>query len=98
MAPALGEEVQNLAFIVHGAPEPIALPLDDDHHLIEVPVIARLGTGAAQVSGEADPNFRNQRRMLRSTTLRAVGDVQASFGEHLLHIAETQGESGIQPD
>ena len=36
--------------------------------------------------------------MVRSTALRAVGDVQASFGEHLLHIAETQSEPDIQPD
>ncbi len=35
---------------------------------------------------------------VRSTALRAVGDVQAPLGEHLLHIAEAQGASGRQPD
>ncbi len=43
----MDEEVQNLAFIVDGAPEPIALPPDDDHHFIEVPMVAGPGAGAA---------------------------------------------------
>ena len=47
ITPALDEEVQNFAFIVHGAPKPIALPPDDDDHLIEVPMIAGPGTGLA---------------------------------------------------
>jgi hypothetical protein len=33
IAPSLDEEVRNLAFIVHGTPEGLALPLEDDHHL-----------------------------------------------------------------
>ena len=36
--------------------------------------------------------------MVRSTALRAIGDVQTSFGDHLLNIAETRSEPGIQPD
>ncbi len=45
--PSLNAEIQNLAFVVDGAPEPVALPPDDDHHLIEVPMIAGPGAGAA---------------------------------------------------
>ncbi len=88
----LNEEVQNFAFIVHGAPEPIALPLDDDHHLIKVPVIAGPGSGAAQVSRDDGSKLQDP------AANGLLGDVQTSFGEHLLHIAETQSESGIQPD
>ena len=47
IAPSLDEEVQNLAFVVDGAPEPVALPPDDDHHFIEVPMVAGPGAGAA---------------------------------------------------
>jgi len=43
----LDEEIQNLAFVVDGAPEPGALPPDDDHHFIEVPMIAGPRAGAA---------------------------------------------------
>jgi hypothetical protein len=43
----LDEEAQNLAFVVDGAPEPGAFPPDDDRHLIEVPMIAGPGAGAA---------------------------------------------------
>jgi len=48
----LDEEVQNLAFVVDGAPEPGAFPPDDDRHLIEVPMIAGPGAGAAQIGGD----------------------------------------------
>lgn len=54
---------QKLAFIVGGAPQPVSLPLDDDHHLVEVPVVAWPRARTAQVGAdETDPNFRNQRR------------------------------------
>jgi hypothetical protein len=48
----LDEEVQNLAFIVNGAPNPIAFSPDDHDHFIEVPLIAGPGPGTAQVSGD----------------------------------------------
>ncbi len=44
---ALDEEIQNIAVVVDGAPEPGALPPDDDHRLVEVPMIAGPGAGAA---------------------------------------------------
>ncbi len=48
----MNEEVQNLAFVVDGAPEPGALPPGDDHRLMEVPMIAGPGAGAAQIGGD----------------------------------------------
>jgi hypothetical protein len=84
----LDEEVQNLALIVHGAPKSIT----HDPHLIEVPVIAGPGTSTAQVSGD------DGSKLQEPTSDSLVGDIQTSFGEHLLNIAEAQGEPGIQPD
>jgi hypothetical protein len=51
VAPALDDEIQNLAFGFHGAPEAIALPLDDNYHLVEVQAIAGLRAGTTQVGG-----------------------------------------------
>ncbi len=45
ITPALDEEVQAFALIVHCVPESIAFPPDHDDHFIEVPVIAGTGTG-----------------------------------------------------
>jgi hypothetical protein len=84
VASALEEDVQNLAFIVDGAPEPIALLLDDDHHLVEVPVIAGPRAGPAQIGG--DDSAKPQEPAAEGL----LGDVQAALGEHLLDIAEAQ--------
>ncbi len=92
VAPSLNEEIQNLAFIVHSAPEPIVLPLDDDHHLIEVPMIAGLRAGTAQIGGDDRPELQEP------AAHGLVGDIQAPLGEHLLNIAVTQSEPGVQPD
>ena len=89
---SLDEEVQYLAFIVHGAPQLKAFPSDHDDHLIEVPVIAGLGTDTTQFSSD------DGSKLQEPASDRLVGDVQAYFGEHLLHIAETRSKPRIQPD
>ena len=40
-------KVQNFAFIVEGAPKPIASFPNHNHHFIKVPVITMRGTGPA---------------------------------------------------
>ncbi len=55
-------------------------------------MIAGPGTGAAQVSGD------DGSKLQEPATNGLVGDVQTSFGDHLLNIAETQSEPAIQPD
>ena len=92
IAPALDEEVEDLTFIVHGAPKPIALPPDNDDHLIEVPMIVGFGTGLAQVCGD------DGSKLQEPAADSLIGNVQAPLGEHLLHIAVTQSEAGIQPN
>jgi len=49
IASALDEEVQNLAFIVNGAPKPVTFSPDHDDHLVEVPMIAGPRSTPAQV-------------------------------------------------
>jgi hypothetical protein len=82
VASALEEDVQNLAFIIDGAPQPIALPLDDHHHLIEGPVIAGPRAGPPQIGGDDSSKLREP------AAEGLLGDVQAALGAHLLDIAE----------
>ncbi len=89
---ALDEDVQNLAFMVDGAPQPIALASDDDHHFVEVPVITGLRVGAAQIGGN------DGSKLQEPSADGLVGDVQAPLGEHLLDIAEADSEPGVEPD
>ena len=51
-ASALNQEVENLAFVVDGPPESVSLSADDDHHFIEVQMIAGPGARAAQIGGD----------------------------------------------
>jgi hypothetical protein len=99
VASALEEDVQNLAFIVDGAPQPMTLPLDDDHHLIEGPVIIGPRAGPPQIGGNDSAELRepsaegllgdNDSAELREPSAEGLlGDVQAALGAHLLDIAE----------
>ncbi len=81
IAPALDEAVQDLAFIVHGAPKPIALAPADDDHLIEVPMIAGSGTGLAQVSGDDGSKLQEP----ASDSL--IGDIHTTFREYFFDIS-----------
>ncbi len=47
----LHEAIQDLAFIVDGASEPMALPMNHDDHLIKMPIVAGRGSLVAQVPG-----------------------------------------------
>ena len=92
VSPSPDEENQNLAFIVDGAPEPIALAPDDDHHLVEVPVITGLRAGPPQIGGDDSAKLQDP------PADGPIADVQAPLGEHLFHIAENQVEPGVQSD
>ena len=52
------------------------LPLDDDHHLVEVPVIAGPRAGTAQIGGD------DGSKLQEPAADGFVGDVQAPLGEH----------------
>src|ERR1700681_1559690 len=50
VSPALKQHVEDLAFMVNRAPEIHPLASDPDHHLVEVPAIARPRTALPQPS------------------------------------------------
>jgi hypothetical protein len=78
IASGLGQDLENLAFAVDGAPH-IHLPSSDwDHHFVEMPSIVGLGSDLAQVLGNYWPEFENP------PTDRFIADHQAALGQEIL--------------
>src|SRR5438128_5585681 len=65
---------------------------DPDHHLVEMPAIARPRTAAPQPSCDNRPEFQHP------AAHRLVRDIEPALGEKLLHIAVAQGKPEVQPD
>src|SRR4051794_4168782 len=59
VAPPLDQYIEDLAFVVDGAPEIHPLAADSDDHLVEMPLAARTRTIGAQTAGEYRPEFEN---------------------------------------
>src|SRR3954454_10249816 len=78
VAPALDEDIENEAFVVNGAPEPMLLAGDGDDHLIKVPFIAAAGGTPADAAGELPAEFQ------APLPDRLIGDRDAASGQHLL--------------
>jgi hypothetical protein len=87
VAAALNQHVENLALMIDGAPQVHAFAGDPDHHLVEVPSIARSWPTAPQLSCDPGPEFQN-------TAPRGfIGNFQPSLGQEILYIAIAQGEA-----
>src|SRR5437762_11079434 len=57
VAPALDENIENEAVLVDSTPEPMLLPGDADHDLIEVPFVASAGRSLTNAVGEFPAEF-----------------------------------------
>src|ERR1700753_3922068 len=55
--PWLNEDAAHDAVLIHGTPKIMLLALDPDEHLIEVPLVSRPRTAAAQAVGKALAEF-----------------------------------------
>src|SRR5260370_23804133 len=88
----MNQHVENLALVNDGAPQVHPLAGDANHHRVEVPSVARAWTGPSKPAGKSGPEFQNP------PSHRFIGNLQASLGQQLLHIAVAQGESEIKPD
>src|SRR3954464_5661209 len=58
VAPALDQDIENEAFLVDRAPEPVLLAGDGDDDLVEVPFIAAAGGAPAKTVGEFAAEFQ----------------------------------------
>ena len=75
VAAALNQHVEDLAFVIDGAPEVHPLAGNPDHHLVEVPSIARAWATPPQLSCNPGAEFQNP------APHRFVGDIEPSLGQ-----------------
>ena len=89
---ALHQHVEHDAVLIDGAPQPVLLAGDGDHHLVEVLLVAGTGQPAADLVGEGlaelpDPLAHG-----------LVADKDAAGGQHLLDHPQAERKAEIQPD
>jgi hypothetical protein len=59
IAAALHQDIGHGAILIDGAPETVQLALDPDKHLIEVPLVTRLGPRQRSLLAKLAPNVRH---------------------------------------
>jgi hypothetical protein len=70
----------------------MASPSDNNDHLIEMPMVAGLGTHMAQVSSNRPAKFEE------SAPHGFVRNIQAPLGKQIFHISVAQSEPGVEPN
>ena len=78
--------------MVDGTPEIYPLAGDPDHHLIQVPSIARPETAPPQPSRDHRSEFQHP------APDGFIGDVEAPLGEEFLDVAIAQREAQVESD
>ena len=91
VAPALDQDVQDVAVLVDGPPQVLPLAVDLDVDLVQVPFVAGPGSSAPQPAGVLGPELR------APLPDGLVGDDDPAGQEQQLHLAEAQRETVIQP-
>ena len=92
VAPALDQDIENKAFLVNCAPEPVLLAGDAEDNLVKMPFIAAAGGWPTDAAGEFPAEFQ------ASLADCLVGDRDAASVQHLFHHAQAQREPKIQPN
>ena len=57
VAPPLAQDIEDIAIVIDGPPEIVALRVDRDEHLIQMPCVAWAGTPATELIGILLPAF-----------------------------------------
>ena len=87
VSPRLNEDIQDLAFAVHGTPDVQLFAVDGDEHFVEMPPTVRPRPSSSQLA-------RNDSAELQSPAAdRFVGHIDATLGEHILDVAVAQSEA-----
>src|SRR5215510_10877025 len=92
IAPALDQNVEDVIVLVDRAPEVMALAVNGQKDLVQVPLVPWLGASTLQLIGVVLPKFPAP---LADGFMR---DVDPAFTEELLHVTVAQGEAIIEPD
>src|SRR3954463_3433495 len=59
VAAALHQQIENRALVIDGAPQVHSLSGDADHHLVEMPPVARSWAAPSKPAGEPGPELQN---------------------------------------
>ena len=92
VAATLHQDVEHVIVLIHGAPQVMALPIDRQKHLVEVPLVPWLGASTLQLIGVLLPKL--------ATPLADgfMGEVDPAFEQQLLYITVAQREAIVEPD
>jgi hypothetical protein len=92
IAPALDQAIEDMVVLIDGSPEVMALTINCEKHLIQVPFVAWLRASVPQLVSVVLPKLQ--------TPLPDgfMSDVDTALEHDLLHIAIAQGEAVVEPD
>src|SRR3954454_6035650 len=93
VASALDQDIENEAFLIDRAPEPVLLASDGDDDLIQMPFVAAARGASTEAVGEFAAEFQAPLPavdLLRSST---VGDGDAACCQHLPNHTQAQREA-----
>ena len=80
ITPLLDQNIEDETILIHGTPQVMLNALDPDEYLVEVPLVTRPGTTAAQTISKALPEF------LAPASHRLVGDDHPALSQKQLNI------------
>ena len=78
--------------MVDGTPQIQPPAGDPNHHLVEVPSVARTRLALPQLAGDQRTKFQYP------APHRFVGNVQPTLGQEILHVPLAEREAQVQPD
>jgi hypothetical protein len=84
----LDQDIQNLTFTIHGAPQIHVPAIDRDEHLIKMPACVCGWTRSPELSGIGDA------KLYGPAANSFIGDIDATLGQLILDIPESSEEIG----
>jgi hypothetical protein len=90
--PALHQDIENMAILIDGAPQIVTGAVDREEHCIEMPLVARSRTPAAQLVGIGLPELP------APIAHGFVRQHDPAFGHELFNSSIAQAKAEIQPD
>src|SRR5262245_24559942 len=92
VAAALHQDIEDVVVLVDSAPQVMALAIDHQEHLIQVPLVPWLGASMLQLIGVRLPKLQTP------LANGLVGHRDTALEQDLFHVAVTQAEAVIEPN
>src|SRR3954447_13278454 len=92
VAPALDQDVQHYAVLVHRAPEPVLLSPDHQAHFVQMPLVSRTGEPAPDLVGE------RLAELARPLPDGLMAHDDTAGRQHFFHHAQAQREPEVEPN